>query len=237
MDSAACSRSSVRQRPNGTPASAANARASVRSLAPTSRPHSRSVRRSAGSARSASATRRAVTASGSRTPIVVTGTGVSRSASSASACARRLASRPGWPRYPMSSASSGLAATGVGWPVSAQLTPEQPGPDVQRAHGGAAAVGGGLVRQPGRDPQRPGRRQHPGRLGGQHGEHPARRPGQLVVLVGVPVEAGARGHGEVRHEDGCALVFAAVRSLSGSRHNMAAYALPPGAPRGLASVS
>ena len=34
MDSAACSRSRVRQRPNGTPASAANARASVRSLAP-----------------------------------------------------------------------------------------------------------------------------------------------------------------------------------------------------------
>jgi hypothetical protein len=42
MDSAACSRSSVRQRPNGTPASAANARASVCSVAPTSRPHSRS---------------------------------------------------------------------------------------------------------------------------------------------------------------------------------------------------
>ena len=50
MDSAACSRNRVRQRPNGTPASAANARASVRSLAPTARPHSRSVRRSAGSA-------------------------------------------------------------------------------------------------------------------------------------------------------------------------------------------
>ena len=127
MDSAACSRSRVRQRPNGTPASAANARASVRSLAPTSRPHSRSVRRSAGSARSAWATRRAVAAVGSRTWIVVTGTGVSRSASSASACARRLASRPGSPRYPMSSASSGLAATGVGWPVSAQLTPNSPG--------------------------------------------------------------------------------------------------------------
>jgi SAM-dependent methyltransferase len=127
MDSAACSRSRVRQRPNGTPASAANARARVRSLAPTSRPHSRSVRRSAGLARNASATRRAVTASGSLTWIVVTGTGVSRSASSASACARRAASRPGSPRYPMSSASSGLAATGVGRPVSSQPTRNSPG--------------------------------------------------------------------------------------------------------------
>jgi hypothetical protein len=66
MDSAACSRSRVRQRPNGRPASAVNARASVRSLAPTSWPQSRSVRRSAGWARSASATRRAVTEVGRR---------------------------------------------------------------------------------------------------------------------------------------------------------------------------
>jgi hypothetical protein len=58
-----------------------------------------------------------------------------------------------------------------------------------------------------------------------------------VVFVGMPVEPGTRGHGEVRHEDGTSGIFAAVRSLTGSRHNMAAYALPPGGPRGLASVS
>jgi len=98
MDSAAWSRSRVRQRPNGRPASAVNARASVRSLAPTSRPQSRSVRRSAGSARSASATRLAVGEVGSWTAIVVTGTGVSRSARRVSACARRPGSRLGWPR-------------------------------------------------------------------------------------------------------------------------------------------
>jgi hypothetical protein len=46
--------------------------------------------------------------------MVVTGTGISRSASSASARFRRGASRSASHRYPISSASSGLAATGVG---------------------------------------------------------------------------------------------------------------------------
>ena len=127
MGSAACSRSSARQWPNGTPAPAANARARVRSLAPTSRPHSRSVRWSAGLARSASATCRAGWPDGRRTWIVVTGTGFSRSASTDSACARCAGSRSSPPRYPMSSASSGLAATGVGWWVSVQLTGNRPG--------------------------------------------------------------------------------------------------------------
>ena len=88
MDSAACSRSRVRQRPNGTPASAANARASVRSLAPTAWPHSsqRAPVRGVGPERLGHPPggRRG------RQPdlIVVTGTGVSRSASRTSACAR-----------------------------------------------------------------------------------------------------------------------------------------------------
>src|SRR5208282_3255408 len=55
--------------------------------------------------------------------MVVIGIGASRSASRASACARCCAAREP-PRYPMSSASSGLAATGVG---SAQATGESPG--------------------------------------------------------------------------------------------------------------
>ena len=52
-----------------------------------------------------------------------------------------------------------------------------------------------------------------------------------MVLMGVPVEAGARGHGERRHEDGGRRrvpVASGVRILSGSRHNMAAYALGHG---------
>jgi hypothetical protein len=71
-----------------------------------------------------------------------------------------------------------------------------------------------------------------------------------VVLVGVPVEPGARGHGKGRHHHGRAaipvfgalvfgalvfgaLVFGALvfGALSGSRHNMAAYALGPRVPR------
>jgi hypothetical protein len=40
-----------------------------------------------------------------------------------------------------------------------------------------------------------------------------------VLVVGVPGEAAARGHGEVDDEDRPAVV------LSGLRHNMAAYAL------------
>jgi hypothetical protein len=119
---------------------------------------------------------------------------------------------------------------------------EQAGPDVQGAHGGAGGRGG-LVPQPRRYPQRPGRGQHPGRVRGQDGEHPARRPGQLVVLVDVPVEARARGHGEGRHDDGGSsgvLVVPRVfvvrpRTMSGSRHNMAAYVLGRRGPDRLAS--
>jgi hypothetical protein len=124
---------------------------------------------------------------------------------------------------------------------------EQARPDVQGAHGGAGG-GGGLVRQPRRYPQRPCRGKHPGRVRGQDGEHPARRPGQLVVFVDVPLEAGSGGHGERRHEDDPAVVpgvFAVAeayavcavrpRTMSGSRHNMAAYAVGRRAPERLAS--
>jgi len=64
-----------------------------------------------------------------------------------------------------------------------------------------------------------------------------------VVFVGVPVEPGARGHGKGRYHYGRAaflvgalvsgaLVSGALVSgaLSGSRHNMAAYALGRWAP-------
>jgi len=118
MGSDAWSRSSVRQRPKGNPAPVTNPLARVRSLAPTRRPQSARVRRSAGSRRSPAATCRAGSPAGMASEIVFTGTGVSRSASSASACARRAASRS-VPRYPISSASSGLAAmtTGVVQPA------------------------------------------------------------------------------------------------------------------------
>ena len=52
-----------------------------------------------------------------------------------------------------------------------------------------------------------------------------------MVHVGVPVESGARGHGEGGHEDGGRRrvpVVSGVGILSGSRHNMAAYALGRG---------
>ena len=64
-----------------------------------------------------------------------------------------------------------------------------------------------------------------------------------MVFVGVPVEPGARGHGKGRYHYGRAaflvgalvsgaLVSGALVSgaLSGSRHNMAAYALGRWAP-------
>jgi hypothetical protein len=123
---------------------------------------------------------------------------------------------------------------------------EQAGPDVQGAHGGAGGRGG-LVPQPRRYPQRPRRGEHPGGVRGQYGEHPAGRPGQLVVLVDVPVEARARGHGEGGHDDsggsaGVTRVFGVLgvwparpRTMSGSRHNMAAYALGGRRPDRLAS--
>jgi hypothetical protein len=119
---------------------------------------------------------------------------------------------------------------------------EQAGPDIQGAHGGAGGRGG-LVPQPRRDPQRPGRGQHPGRVRGQDGEHPARRPRQLVVIVDVPVKPRARGHGEGRHDYGggsgmlVVLRVLAVRprTMSGSQHNMAAYVLGRRGPDRLAS--
>ena len=58
-----------------------------------------------------------------------------------------------------------------------------------------------------------------------------------MVFVGVPVEPGAGGHGKGRYHHGRAgalvfgaLVFGALvfGALSGSRHNMAAYALGHG---------
>ena len=73
-------------------------------------------------------------------------------------------------------------------------------PHVGRPHRRCAG-GQRLVRQPGRDPQRPGRRQHPGRRLGAHGQHAAGRPRQLMVVVGVPVEHQARRHRERHHDD------------------------------------
>jgi len=124
MGSAACNRNSVRHRPKGRPAPDTNARARVRSLAPTAMPHSARVRLSAGSRRSASATRRAGSPAGIPSEIVVTGIGLSRSASSASACVRGPAASPAPPRYAISSASSGVAATTTG---SVQLATAAPG--------------------------------------------------------------------------------------------------------------
>jgi len=77
------------------PVLARNARASVRSLAPTTRPQSARVRPSAGSTAILSATSLARSSDGIRMSIVVIATGLSRSTSTASACARTSASRSG----------------------------------------------------------------------------------------------------------------------------------------------
>ncbi len=252
MGSAACSRSSARQWPNGTPAPAANARARVRSLAPTS---------------PAPLAQRAL----------VGRVGAQRLRHLPRGLARRQADLDRGHRHRLQQVGQhglGVRALRRVQVVAAQVPDElgeqragrdrgglvglgpadreQAGPDVQGAHGGAGGRGG-LVPQPRRYPQRPGRGQHPGRVRGQDGEHPARRPGQLVVLVDVPVEARARGHGEGRHDDGGSSagvsgVFAVLgvlgilvvfvvrpRTMSGSRHNMAAYALGRRGPDRLAS--
>ena len=130
----------------------------------------------------------------------------------------------------MSSASSGLAATGVGWPVSAQLTPEQPGPDVQRAHGGRPPSEAVSCGSPAGI--------HSALVGG------STQVASAVSTVSTPLAAQASwwsswvcqsnrvpaGMGKSATKTAVPGVFAAVRSLSGSRHNMAAYALSPGGP-------
>ena len=176
IGSEALSRANVRHLLNGTPVSARKTRSSVRPLAPTCRPHDVSVWFSAGCRSSASATDKARPSAGIRTSIVVTSRGSSRSTSSAAA-------------------RSCLALSSVSSPeILDQLNKERTssdhrrrtpadrerfGPDVQRPHH-RRTVGAHLVPRAGRNPERARPRQQPRCCIGDHREHPARRPCELI---------------------------------------------------------
>ena len=84
----------------------------------------------------------------------------------------------------MTSVSNGVAATGV---HTCQVDRAEIRPQIHSAHRGVAG-GQGLVADAGGYKERPSRRQYPRLAFGAYREYPAGRPGQLVVLVLVPVK-------------------------------------------------
>ena len=120
----------------------------------------------------------------------------------------------------MSSARSGLAATGV---QSGQLIGHRSGLTYNVRMVAVPADRVSCRSPPGSTA--PGSAAAPRRPCGADGEHAARRPGQLMIVVGVPVEDQARGHGKGHDDDGSRGVRLTRRALSVLRHRMSAYAL------------
>ena len=205
----------MRQRPNERPVSLRKARASVRLLAPTVRPHSCSVRGSAGIGEErvgdvprARVRRRAdVDRRDPKRQQQVEEHGLGARA--------LLGSEPAVVEVVDEFAEERADRDRRGHvPVDRAATRF----DVDRAQDGGARRAR-LVHRAGGDPERPRRRQDVAAAAlGEDDEHALGRPGELVVAVRVPLEARPDRHRERAHDR--------RRSrLSVHRHNLAAYSL------------